>query len=85
MSCESKTLKKTYHHSFVLVSVYGPFSIDDYYIRRSLISGFCVEDKWKNKRRAQHGEIKMRKRLMSKHFNYGVKYKMKGNICLKLV
>lgn len=49
MSCESKILKKTYHHSFVLVSVYGPFSIDDYYIGRSLISGFCVEDKWKTK------------------------------------
>lgn len=38
----------------------------------------------KNKRQAQHGEIKMRKRLMSKHFNYGVKYKMKGNICLQI-
>lgn len=28
----------------------------------------------------QCSEIKMRKPLMSKHFNYGVKYKMKGNI-----
>lgn len=78
MTCESEILKKTYHHSSAVVSVYRPLSVDDYYITRSLISGFCVEDKWKTK--AQCGAIKMRKRLMNKHFNYGVKYKMKGNI-----
>lgn len=80
MSCESETLRKTYHHSFVLVSVYRPLCIDDYCIRTSLISGFCVEDKWKNKRKEEHSEIRWRKRLMSKHFNYRVKYEMKGNI-----
>lgn len=33
----------------------------------------------KNKRHAACSGIKMRKRLMSKHFNYGVRYKMKGS------
>lgn len=49
MSCESKILRKTYDHSFVLVCVYRPLSIEDYYIKGSLIRGFCVEDKWKTK------------------------------------
>lgn len=70
MSFESKILKKTYHHSFVLLSVYRLACIDDYYIRRSLISGFCVEDKWKTKGNG----VKMRKRLMSKHFICGAKH-----------
>lgn len=69
MSYESKILKKTYHHSFVWASVYKPLSIFDNYIQRSLISSFCVEDKWKNNSQAQTSKNKMRKCLMSKHFN----------------
>lgn len=49
VSCESKILKKTYHHSFVWTVVYRPLAIDDYCIERSLISGFCLEDKWGKK------------------------------------
>lgn len=80
MSCESKILQKTYHHSFVLLSVYRPLSIDDYYIERSLISGFCVQDKWKTKGRRCAARSKRESAWWVNIFNYGVRYKMKGNI-----
>lgn len=70
VSCESRMLQKqAYHHSIVHGSVCRALSIDDCYIERSLISGFCGGDKWENKREAQWGEGKMRKRSTSKHFN----------------
>lgn len=60
VSFESKILKKTYHHPFAWAVVYRLPSIDDDCIERSLISGFCVEDKW-GERRAQRCRSKWEK------------------------
>lgn len=76
MSYKRKILRKTYHHSFVLVCVYRPLSIEDYYDLKLVALVWKTNE---SKSQAQCSAIKMRQCMMSKHFNYCVEYKTKGN------